>query len=79
MGLGFLALAPACAQDGAAKPDKYPLRLHVLAVDDTHKTVRMQPNWCSTSVPNFGGDVGGTGGGDPCSSGGGSLSFGGRR
>ena len=57
-----------------AKPARYPLRLHILAADDTHKTVRMQPNACSASVPDFGG---GAGGEDSCSSGSGSLSFGG--
>ena len=31
---------------------KYPLRLHVLAVDDTHRTVRLQPNWCGGSMPD---------------------------
>jgi hypothetical protein len=74
---GLLAAGAAVAQDGPTKPEKYPLRVHVLAIDDTHRTVRMQPNWCSTSVPNFGGDAGGSGGGDPCSSGSGTLSFGG--
>ena len=71
-----LTLAPALAQVTA--DSKYPLRLHVLAVDDTHKTVRLQPNWCSGSVPVVGGDTGGAGGveGSPCG-GGGSTSFGG--
>ena len=36
---------------------KWPLRLHVLAIDDTHKTVRMQPNWDSGSLPDPTDDV----------------------
>ena len=36
-------------QDQAAR---WPLRLHILAIDDTHRTVRMQPNWSSGSVPD---------------------------
>ncbi len=65
------------AQD--AKPSKYPLRLHILAIDDTHPTVRMQPNWCSGSVPSFGGEVGGSTGeaGIPCGGSGGYTTFGG--
>ena len=35
---------------------KYPLRLHVLAIDDTHRTVRMQPNWSSGSLPDPSGE-----------------------
>jgi hypothetical protein len=66
------------AQDAPAP--KYPLRLHVLAIDDTRPTVRLQPNWCSTSIPDVGGDPaagGGSGqGGSPCGSGN-SMSFGG--
>ncbi len=64
------ALMPAQAQD--AKAAKYPLRLHVLAIDDTHPTVRMQPNWCGGSVPSFGGELGGSTGeqGIPCGGGG---------
>jgi hypothetical protein len=67
------------AQD--AKAAKYPLRLHVLAIDDTRPTMRLQPNWCSTSIPDMGGDpatAGGSGGqgGSPCG-GGSSTSFGG--
>ena len=75
------SLAAHClAQDG--KPEKYPLRLHVLAIDDTHPTVRMQPNWCSSSIPNVGGDVGGGASGteqvSPCGGGGGGYTtFGG--
>jgi hypothetical protein len=62
------ALVPGSAQD--AKASRYPLRLHVLAIDDTHPTLRMQPNWCSTSIPNMGADMSGGGSGvelaDPC-------------
>jgi len=76
----WLAVMPSHAQDAKPeKPEKFPLRLHVLAVDDTHPTVRMQPNWCSMSVPAMGGDPasGGGGGSDPCSSGGGGATLGG--
>jgi hypothetical protein len=64
------ALGLGSAQDATAS--RYPLRLHVLAVDDTHPTVRMQPNWCSTSIPNWGADVSGAGveQADPCGRGG---------
>jgi hypothetical protein len=66
MSMGFvgacLAQVPAePAATAPAKPAKYPLRLHVLAIDDTHKTVRMQPNWCAGSLPDP--DAGGAGGG----------------
>jgi len=51
--------APLRAQDrkppeepAPAHAAKWPLRLHVLAIDDTHRTVRMQPNWSSASVPD---------------------------
>jgi hypothetical protein len=73
---GF-ALTSGLAQD--AKASKYPLRLHVLAIDDTHATARMQPNWCGGSVPSFGGEVGGTTGeqGIPCGGSGGYTTFGG--
>lgn len=72
-----LAVVPCSAQD--AKAAKYPLRLHVLAIDDTHATVRMQPNWCGGSVPSFGGNVGGSTGeqGIPCGDSGGYTTFGG--
>jgi len=67
-----LALVPGSAQD--AKASKYPLRLHVLAIDDTRPTIRLQPNWCSTSMPNVGADLSTAGStGDqtnPCGSGG---------
>lgn len=72
------ALPFAVAQE--AKLSKYPLRLHILAIDETHPTMRMQPAWCSGSVPSFGGDVGGNTGeqGIPCGgSSGGYTSFGG--
>lgn len=55
---------------------RYPLRLHLLAVDDTHRTPRLQPNWCSSSVPALVGDLSGAGPAEPCGSSG-SLSFGG--
>ncbi len=76
-GLLLLALAPCRAQQ-TVNP-KYPLHLHVLAIDDSHRTPRLQPQWCSGSLPAVVGDAGGVGaapGGDPCGSGG-SLSFGG--
>ena len=38
------------AQKHAAR---WPLRLHVLAIDDTHRTVRMQPNWASGQMPDI--------------------------
>lgn len=71
------AAVAALAQD--AKPSKYPLRLHILAIDSTHPTVRMQPNWCSGSVPSFGGEVGGSTGeqGIPCGGSSGYTTFGG--
>ncbi len=78
LSMAYLALVPGRAQD--AKASKYPLRLHLLAIDDTHPTVRMQPNWCSTSIPNLGADMGmGVGGVeqvDPCGRGGGSTYLG---
>ena len=79
-GVALLTLAGGAAHAQDQKPEKYPLRLHVLAIDDTHPTIRMQPNWCSTSIPNLGGDVT-TGAGveqvDPCSRGGASSYLGG--
>ncbi len=45
------------AQDATLPPARqddrtsWPLRLHVLAIDDVHRTVRMQPNWSSGSLP----------------------------
>ncbi len=69
-----LGLGQAAGQGSDAperKATKYPLRLHVLAMDDTHRTVRMQPDWCSSSVPDMSGaDTA------PCSNGG-SSSLGG--
>ena len=75
-GLLLLALAPCRAQQPV--DPKYPLRLHVLAIDDTHRTQRLQPQWCSGSVPVVVGDAGGLGAGqgDACGSSG-SLAFGG--
>lgn len=76
--MAFLAPVPGWAQDATAS--KYPLRLHVLAIDDTHPTTRMQPNWCSASIPNMGADMGGGGSGveqvDPWGRGGGSTYLG---
>ncbi len=76
---GVLLTAAASLTLGAAsaqqEPNRnYPLRLHVLAVDETHRTARLQPNWCSTSIPNFGADPGAAQA-DPCSSGGATLTF----
>jgi hypothetical protein len=51
-----------------AELDRYPLRLHILAVDDVHRTVRMQPNWCGASIPDGSGADPGA-----CSSGSASL------
>ncbi len=31
----------------------WPLRLHILAIDDTHRTVRLQPQWSSGSLPDL--------------------------
>ena len=81
---GATLLAAACSVLGTClaqggKAEKYPLRLHVLAIDDTHPTVRMQPNWCSTSIPNFGADMSGSVGveqADPCGRGGGTTYLG---
>ena len=80
--LSFAAAVSCLAQDTAqdagprqdvapVKAPKYPLRLHVLAIDDTRPTVRMQPNWCSTAVPDTS-----TGEISPCSNSG-SMSLGG--
>lgn len=73
---GTTTLAP-CQSQQAANP-RYLLRLHVLAIDNTHRTERLQPQWCSGSVPAVVGDAGATGAGqgDPCGTSG-SLSFGG--
>jgi hypothetical protein len=66
------------AQDAARKAARYPLRLHVLAIDDAHPTVRLQPNWCSLTVADIGGNTGtaSAGNGDPCANSG-SMGFGG--
>ena len=75
--LGLLGATACDAQEAPdAKASRYPLRLHILAADDTHKTVRMQPNACSGTVPDFSGGAAGSGQ-DPCASSDGSLSFGG--
>ena len=50
---------------------RWPLRVHVLAIDETHRTVRMQPNWSSGSVPDASGEM------PASSSGGGSSTLGG--
>lgn len=73
---GTTMLVPCRAQQ--TPNAKYPLRLHVLAIDDTHRTERLQPQWCSGSVPAVVGDASavGAGQGDPCGSSG-SLAFGG--
>jgi hypothetical protein len=52
------AAAPSChgqaTEQDAAAPDKnWPLRLHILAVDDTHRTVRLQPMWSSGTMPDL--------------------------
>jgi hypothetical protein len=66
-------------RDDQAKPDpRFPLRLHLLAVDSTHHTVRLQPNWCATSLPSMGGDASGNSpSSDPCGGGNNSTSLGG--
>ena len=70
--LSMLAFAPGLGFAQNPTDANYPLRLHVLAIDDTHPTVRMQPNWCSTSIPNWGADMSGAGveQADPCGRGG---------
>jgi hypothetical protein len=70
--------AAALRSHGQQTPEsRYPLRLHVLAIDDTHPTVRLQPNWCSASVPSGGDDASTTGGSGQGNSCGGSATFGG--
>jgi len=45
--------SPALSGDTSeARSRAWPLRLHILAVDDAHRTVRMQPNWSSASLPD---------------------------
>ena len=77
----LLTAAPAFAQetpsDASLKLPKYPLRLHILAADDTHKTARMQPNACAGMMPEMTGGVGGGEAGGGCQSSSGTLSFGG--
>jgi len=79
LSLASLGLIPCLAQDAQAA--KYPLRLHVLAIDDTRPTLRLQPNWCSTSIPDMtGGDLSGasgSGGQGASACGSNSASFGG--
>ncbi len=79
---GILLLAvPASLPAQQDVDTRYPLRLHILAADKTFPTARMQPNWCSGSLPALGGvDAGsasGTTSASPCTSGGSSLAFGG--
>jgi hypothetical protein len=31
----------------------WPLRVHILAIDDTHRTRRLQPNWASGALPDL--------------------------
>jgi hypothetical protein len=74
-----LGCAVSYAQNARAarKAAAYPLRLHVLAIDDAHPTVRLQPNWCSLTVADVGNTPGTAGGGaDPCANSG-SMGFGG--
>jgi hypothetical protein len=80
--LCLLALAAAAAAQDAAPPapliaEKYPLRLHILAVDDTHRTRRLQPNWCAGSAPDAlaGGDSSPCGASGSSSLGGGDDDF----
>jgi hypothetical protein len=41
------------SEDVLPSQDKaWPLRLHILAIDDTHRTVRLQPQWGSASLPD---------------------------
>jgi hypothetical protein len=79
-----LALILTHAQDVEPTPDaqasKYPLRLHVLAIDKTYPTERLQPNWCSNSVPQVSADAGSGGSGglsSPCGGASSYTSFGG--
>jgi len=76
--LSAVSLAPTPGRAQDSPPSRYPLRLHVLVIDDTHPTPRLQPNWCSGSIPNVGGDPGADSGqsGSPCGSGGAAV-FGG--
>ncbi len=55
---------------------RYPLRLHVLAIDDVHRTVRLQPAWCSASAPVVS-DTGTASPGDDACGGAGTASLGG--
>ena len=49
------ALPP--TQDPVHTPSQdWPLRLHILAIDDTHRTVRLQPNWSSSALPDASGE-----------------------
>jgi hypothetical protein len=74
----LLALLSAPAHAHNPKPEKYPLRIHVLAAGVTHRTPRMSPgssvacdtvdDILSAVTPNPGGPVTLTGvSGDPCS------------
>ena len=76
--LAFVSATSQAAPAQQTPNPRYPLRLHVLAIDDTYRTARLQPNWCSGSIPNLGGDPGASGGTEssPCGSGSATLSFG---
>ena len=70
LAVGLLACAAGRAQEAGAlktaqtaKPLKYPLRLHVLASDEFHKTVRMQPQYDSATAPDVSTGVAASGGG----------------
>ena len=79
--LPLLLLASLCAHPAGAhspNPAKYPLRVHVLAADESHKTPRMSPGdsvvcdqiegMIDSISPNPGGPISLTGlSGDPCS------------
>jgi len=77
LGLAVLGAAPAAALK--PKLAKYPLRVHVLASDETHRSERMSPGAAAAcdsiedilgaAGPGVGGPVtlNGMGGGDPCS------------
>jgi hypothetical protein len=79
--LPLLFLASLCAHPAVAhspNPSKYPLRIHVLAADESHRTPRMSPGdsvvcdqiegMIDSISPNPGGPISLTGlSGDPCS------------
>jgi len=74
----FASLCVHPAGAGSPNPAKYPLRIHVLATDESHKTPRMSPGdsvvcdqiegMIDSISPNPGGPISLTGlSGDPCS------------